>query len=153
MSRELRREIQSDSEEDTVRAGRDFAAGIGAGEVVLLSGGLGAGKTAFVRGLVHGLGGDPGQVSSPTFTIIQEYEARVRVHHVDLYRLAPIEVDDLGLDELMSGSVLAIEWPERWTDPPPEAIHVSIEQGSGDHRTITIGPENLRTRAPENPRT
>ena len=138
MSRELRREIQSDSEEDTVRAGRDFAAGIGAGEVVLLSGGLGAGKTAFVRGLVHGLGGDPGQVSSPTFTIIQEYEARVRVHHVDLYRLAPIEVDDLGLDELMSGTVLAIEWPERWTDPPPEAIHVSIEQGSADHRTITI---------------
>ena len=138
MSRELRREIQSDSEEDTVRAGRDFAAGIGAGEVVLLSGGLGAGKTAFVRGLVHGLGGDPGQVSSPTFTIIQEYEARVRVHHVDLYRLAPIEVDDLGLDELTSGAVLAIEWPERWTDPPPEAIHVSIEQGSADHRTITI---------------
>jgi tRNA threonylcarbamoyl adenosine modification protein YjeE len=138
VNRQSHREIQSGSEEDTVRAGRDFAADLGAGEVVLLSGGLGAGKTAFVRGLVHGLGGDPAQVSSPTFTIIQEYEARVRVHHVDLYRLAPIEVDDLGLDELMSGTVLAIEWPERWTDPPPEAIRVSIEQGSGDHRTITI---------------
>jgi tRNA threonylcarbamoyl adenosine modification protein YjeE len=130
--------IQSGSEEDTVRAGRDFASGIGAGDVVLLSGGLGAGKTAFVRGLVDGLGGDPGQVSSPTFTIIQEYDARVRVHHVDLYRLAPVEVDDLGLDELMSGAVLAIEWPERWADPPAGAIHVSIGQGRADERTITI---------------
>jgi tRNA threonylcarbamoyl adenosine modification protein YjeE len=138
VNRQSHREIQSGSEEDTVRAGRDFAAEIGAGDVVLLVGGLGAGKTAFVRGLVHGLGGDPGQVSSPTFTIIQEYEARVRVHHVDLYRLAPVEADDLGLDELMSGAVLAIEWPERWTDPPPEAIHVSIEQGRADERTITI---------------
>ena len=92
----------------------------------------------FVRGLVHGLGGDPGQVSSPTFTIIQEYGARVPVHHVDLYRLAPIEVDDLGLDELMSDAVLAIEWPERWTNPPVGAIHVSIVQGLADQRTITI---------------
>jgi tRNA threonylcarbamoyl adenosine modification protein YjeE len=133
-----RRAIHSGSEEDTVRAGREFAAEIGAGAVVLLSGGLGAGKTAFVRGLVHGLGGDPGQVSSPTFTIIQEYDARVRVHHVDLYRLAPAEVDDLGLDELISGAVLAIEWPERWTDPPLEAIQVSITQGRADERTITI---------------
>jgi len=138
MSVEVIREIQSESEEDTVRAGRDFAAEIGAGRVVLLSGGLGAGKTAFVRGLVQGLGGNQDQVSSPTFTIIQEYDARVPVHHVDLYRLTPVETDDLGLDELMSGAVLAIEWPERWTNPPPDAIHVSIEQGSADHRTIEI---------------
>ena len=132
------REISSESEADTVRAGRGFAAEIGAGDVVLLSGGLGAGKTAFVRGLVQGLGGDPGQVSSPTFTIIQEYDARVRVHHVDLYRLTPAEVDDLGLDELMSDGVLAIEWPERWTDPPVGAIQISIEQGRADHRAIRI---------------
>jgi tRNA threonylcarbamoyl adenosine modification protein YjeE len=138
VSRQSRREVLTESEGDTVRAGRDFAAEIGAGDIVLLSGGLGAGKTAFVRGLVDGLGGDPGQVSSPTFTIIQEYDARVRVHHVDLYRLTPPEADDLGLDELISGAVLAIEWPERWTDPPPGAIHVSIEQGGADHRTITI---------------
>lgn len=149
MNRQSHREIQSGSEEDTVRAGRDFAAEIGAGDVVLLTGGLGAGKTAFVRGLVHGLGGDPGQVSSPTFTIIQEYDARVRVHHVDLYRLAPMEVDDLGLDELMTGAVVAIEWPERWTDPPAGAIHVSIEQGRADERTITID----RIRGSENPKT
>ena len=133
-----RLEIHSESEDDTVRAGRDFASEIGAGQVVLLSGSLGAGKTAFVRGLVHGLDGDPDQVSSPTFTIIQDYEARVPVHHVDLYRLTPVETDDLGLDELMSGAVLAIEWPERWADPPNDAVHVSIEQGSADHRTIVI---------------
>ena len=138
MSGQLRVRIQSESEDDTVRAGRDFAAELAAGQVVLLSGSLGAGKTAFVRGMVHGLDGDPDQVSSPTFTIVQEYAARVRVQHVDLYRLTPVETDDLGLDELMSGAVLAIEWPERWTDPPADAIQVSIEQGSGDHRTITI---------------
>ena len=138
MSHQPRREIQSESEDDTVRAGRDFAAEISAGDIVLLSGGLGAGKTAFVRGLVQGLGGDPGEVSSPTFTIIQEYDARIRVHHIDLYRLTPVEVDDLGLDELIAGAVLAIEWPERWTDPPAGAIHVAIEQGSADHRTIAI---------------
>jgi tRNA threonylcarbamoyl adenosine modification protein YjeE len=149
VSRQSRREIQSASEEDTVGAGRDFATEIGPGDIVLLTGGLGAGKTAFVRGLVHGLGGDPGQVSSPTFTIIQEYDTGVRVHHVDLYRLTPAEVDDLGLDELISSGVLAIEWPERWTDAPADAIHVVIEQGSADRRTITIS----RPQAPEHPRT
>ena len=138
MTRQLRLEFQSESEEDTVRAGRDFAAEVGAGDVILLSGGLGAGKTAFVRGVVQGLDGDQDQVSSPTFTIIQEYDARIPVHHVDLYRLTPVETDDLGLDELMSDAVLAIEWPERWTNPPADAIHVSIEQGSGDDRTIVI---------------
>jgi tRNA threonylcarbamoyl adenosine modification protein YjeE len=149
VSRQFTREIQSHSEDDTIRAARDFAAEISVGDVVLLSGGLGAGKTAFVRGLVHGLGGDPGQVSSPTFTIIQEYGAGVRVHHVDLYRLTPPEVDDLGLDEMIADAVLAIEWPERWPDRPAGAVHVSIEQGSADQRTITIS----RTREPEHPRT
>ena len=138
MSLVRHREIHSESEEDTVNAGREFAAGVQVGDVVLLSGALGAGKTAFVRGLVHGLGGNPGLVSSPTFTIIQEYTASVRLQHIDLYRLSPAEVDDLGLDELMADAVLAVEWPERWTDPPPGAIQVRIEPGRADQRTITI---------------
>ncbi len=91
-------------EEETVAAGERFAATLPPGAVVLLYGQLGAGKTAFVRGLARGLGAAADEVSSPTFTIIQEYVGRTAtLYHVDLYRLEPAEVDDLGLDELVSG--------------------------------------------------
>ena len=132
------RRRRSVSEQDTVEVGQSLAPDLRAGDVVLLSGALGAGKTAFVRGLAQGLGADPEAVSSPTFTIVQEYRGDLLVQHVDLYRLTPAEVDDLGLDELGADAVLAIEWPDRWTEPPPGAIHVSIEAGAGDERTITI---------------
>ena len=132
------RRIRSESEEDTVEAGRAFAPALRAGDVVLLSGALGAGKTAFVRGLAEGLGADPASVSSPTFTIVQEYRGTLRIQHVDLYRLAPPEVVDLGLEDLIEGAVLAVEWPERWPDPPAGAIQVSIVPGKGDEREITI---------------
>jgi tRNA threonylcarbamoyladenosine biosynthesis protein TsaE len=135
----------SESEADTVDAGRQLAPELRAGDVVLLSGSLGAGKTAFVRGLAQGLGADPGDVSSPTFTIVQEYRGTVVVQHVDLYRLTPAEADDLGLDELGTDAVLAVEWPERWTDPPGGAIRVSIESGKGDQRTITVTRGASRT--------
>lgn len=138
MSRLRHREVQSESEEDTVNAGREFASQVRVGDVVLLSGALGAGKTAFVRGLAQGLAADPSDVSSPTFTIIQEYRGNVVLQHADLYRLAPAEVDDLGLEELMESGVLAVEWPDRWASAPANAIRISIEPGKGDHRTITI---------------
>ena len=60
------------------------------------------------------------------------------MQHVDLYRLSPVEVDDLGLDDLMSGAVLAVEWPERWADAPADAIHVDIERAGEDLRRIRI---------------
>lgn len=132
--------IETMSEEETAAVGRDFARTIEPGAVVLLSGDLGAGKTAFVRGMAGGLGGDPADVSSPTFTLIQEYRGgRLPLHHVDLYRLAPKEVDDLGLDELTLGrGVTAIEWPDRLPRPLTDAILVRIEHGSGDQRVIRI---------------
>jgi tRNA threonylcarbamoyladenosine biosynthesis protein TsaE len=138
--------IETYSEAETSAAGERFAASIAPGAVVLLHGELGAGKTAFVRGLARGLGATADDVSSPTFTLIQEYAAGGRVlFHVDLYRLAPAEVDDLGLDELTaSGGVVAIEWPERWRDAPPDAHVVRIEHGGGDSRVIEIaekGPD------------
>ena len=94
---------------------------------MLLYGQLGAGKTAFVRGLARGLGAAADEVSSPTFTIIQEYVGRTAtLYHVDLYRLEPAEVDDLGLDELVSGDgVVAIEWADRWRERPDDAIEVT----------------------------
>lgn len=128
----------SRSEAETTAAGRELGRGLHAGDAVLLTAPLGAGKTAFARGLVEGLGGDPGQVSSPTFTIVQEYEASVRVQHVDLYRLSPVEVDDLALEDLWEDSVLVVEWPDRWARRPAEAITVEIDFAGDTDRTIRI---------------
>ena len=91
------------SEEETSAAGEEFAARIRAGDVVLLHGDLGAGKTAFVRGLARGLGAPADEVSSPTFTIDPGVPRALTLYHVDLYRLAPVEVAELGLDEMFEG--------------------------------------------------
>lgn len=130
----------SGSESDTEAIARTLADALVPGDVVLLTGDLGAGKTAFVRGLASGLGIDPADVSSPTFTLIQEYRGgRLVLSHIDLYRLSPREVDDLGLDELVeSGGVVAVEWPERWTAPPAGAIRVSIVATGDTARTLAI---------------
>ena len=96
---------------------------------MLLEGDLGAGKTVFVRGLAAGLGLDPAEVSSPTFTIVQEYRGgRLTLQHVDLYRLGPAEVRDLALEDLLDPeSVMAIEWAGRLPEPlPGPAIHVRL---------------------------
>jgi tRNA threonylcarbamoyladenosine biosynthesis protein TsaE len=131
-------ERESASESDTVQIGREVGRDLRMGDVVLLRGPLGAGKTAFVRGLAEALGCDPAAVTSPTFTIVQEYAGAPSIQHIDLYRLSPVEVDDLGLDEMMQANVLAIEWPDRWSQPPADAIVVSIEPLGGDRRRLTI---------------
>jgi len=133
------REHTTASEQETTAVGRDLAARLRAGAIVLLSGPLGAGKTAFVRGLAAGLGCDPDAVSSPTFTIVQEYRGPVTLQHVDLYRLTPAEVEDLGLEELFEDQIAAVEWAERWRLAPADAVRVSIESLSGDARRIVIG--------------
>ena len=132
--------IVSAAERDTEAAGERLAATLAPGDVILLHGQLGAGKTAFVRGLARGLGADPDDVSSPTFTLIQEYRGgKMPLFHVDLYRLESREVDDLGLDELLSGqAIVAIEWAERWSDRPAQAIEVTLEHEGEDRRHITI---------------
>jgi tRNA threonylcarbamoyladenosine biosynthesis protein TsaE len=131
--------IVTRNEEETSAEGERLAARLTAGDVVLLRGELGAGKTAFVRGMARGLGAPPDAVSSPTFTLVQEYRGRVVLYHVDLYRLKPVEVADLGLDELMeSGGVVAIEWAERWADAPEGAWVVQIDDQGEDRRRIAI---------------
>jgi tRNA threonylcarbamoyladenosine biosynthesis protein TsaE len=133
--------VTTHSEDETAAAGRTLAARLGAGDVVLLFGDLGAGKTAFVKGLAEGLGAGRDAVTSPTFTLMQEYRGgQLTVFHVDLYRLDdPREIDDLGLDEIAADGVLAIEWAEKLPRPPAGAVHVRIEHGAGDTRTITLG--------------
>jgi tRNA threonylcarbamoyladenosine biosynthesis protein TsaE len=129
------------SEADTARSARELAASLQTGDVVLLFGDLGAGKTAFVKGLAAGLGVAPQEVSSPTFTIVQEYRGgRLTLFHVDLYRLSdPREIDDLGLDEIAADGILAIEWAEKLPREVPGAVVVRIEHGDGDTRRITLG--------------
>ena len=131
--------ILSRSELETREAGRALGAQLPPGSVVLLSGDLGTGKTVFVRGLAQGLGLDPDEVNSPTFTLIQEYRGERTLHHVDLYRLVPAEVDDLGLEELMAGgAVVAIEWPDKLPYEMAHAIRVTIDDRGGDERQIVI---------------
>ena len=116
---------------------------------MLLSGPLGAGKTAFVRGLARGLGIDPDEVSSPTFTLVHEYRGRrLRLFHADLYRLGRAAAEDLGLDELgVRDGVLAIEWPDRLGHAFRGAIEVEIAVVDETSRRITVGrPEGLQPR-------
>lgn len=132
--------LDTSSESETSAAGESLGKTLRAGDVVLLYGDLGAGKTAFVRGLARGVGADPDDVSSPTFTLVQEYAGPgLTLFHVDLYRLEPAEIDDLGLEDLISSSgVVAIEWAERWPRRPEGAIEVTIDDAGDDRRRIRI---------------
>lgn len=129
--------VRTSSEVETSEAGRAFAAELRAADVVLIEGPLGAGKTAFVRGMAEGVGADPEDVSSPTFTILQHYGGSPPLYHADLYRLTPAEVADLGLEEMGLDGILAVEWPERWAARPVDAIQVVIEDRGGTERLIT----------------
>jgi tRNA threonylcarbamoyladenosine biosynthesis protein TsaE len=133
-------EVVSHSQDETEAAGERLARTLSAGDVVLLHGELGAGKTAFVRGMARGVGAAGEDVSSPTFTIMQEYPSpRTTLFHVDLYRLEPQEVEDLGLDEVLSADgIVAIEWAERWRGRPEDAVDVRIEHESETRRRIRI---------------
>ena len=128
------------SQDDTERSAGALAATLRAGDVLLLSGPLGAGKTAFVRGLARGLGIDPDEVSSPTFTLVHEYRGgRLRLFHADLYRLGRAGAEDLGLDELgVQDGVLAIEWPDRLGHAFRGAIEVTLEVVDETTRRIAV---------------
>jgi tRNA threonylcarbamoyladenosine biosynthesis protein TsaE len=141
-------ESSTASEDQTIAAGERLGRSLQPGQVVLLYGDLGAGKTAFVRGLAKGLNANPDDVSSPTFTIVQEYPGSAStLYHVDLYRLESAEVDDLGLEDLVAGDgIVAIEWAERWTGRPTGAgvVEVRIVDEGEDRRRIVVKVEGTR---------
>jgi len=132
--------LETSSETETAAAGEALGGRLHPGDVVLLYGDLGAGKTAFVRGMARGIGANPDDVTSPTFTIVQEYAGpSATLYHVDLYRLEGAEIEDLGLEDLVSGDgIVAIEWAERWNGRPDDVTEVRIEDIGDDRRRISI---------------
>jgi tRNA threonylcarbamoyladenosine biosynthesis protein TsaE len=134
------------SEEDTQHVARELAQTMRAGDVLLLSGDLGAGKTTFVRGLAEGLGLAPDVVSSPTFALVHEYRGgRLALYHADLYRLDSSAAEDLGLEELgVRDGILVIEWPDRLTHELPGARTVTIDTVDERTRRITVAGYSIR---------
>ncbi len=127
------------SEEETEKIGGRLAVSLKGNEVIALSGGLGAGKTAFTRGFCAALGVDDG-VSSPTFALVHEYSGKFPVYHFDMYRVT--SWDDLyttGFFDYMDSGILIIEWSENIVEFLPEKrINVAIETVSDNEREIRI---------------
>ncbi|HIG73239.1 MAG TPA: tRNA (adenosine(37)-N6)-threonylcarbamoyltransferase complex ATPase subunit type 1 TsaE [Bacteroidetes bacterium] len=125
---------------ETIHLGEQIAARLQPGDVVALTGDLGAGKTHLAKGLVRGLGGDPEAVTSPTFVLVTEHATDPPVRHLDLYRLeTEHELDSIGLDELLNDPehVTLVEWPERARDRfPAHTLVLRLSHEGGDQRRI-----------------
>lgn len=130
----------SHSAEETERFGEALAQELRAGDVLAFTGSLGMGKTAFTRGLARGLG-CRGRVTSPTFTIVNEYDGKTPLFHFDMYRLGSSdELFDIGWDDYLArGGVCAVEWSERVSDAlPGDTIFVDIARGEEGENTRVI---------------
>jgi tRNA threonylcarbamoyladenosine biosynthesis protein TsaE len=132
-------ERTSSSPEETEAVAAELAVRLRPGDVVAVSGELGAGKTTFVRGAARALGVD-GPVSSPTFTIGHRYEGRIPVAHLDLYRIAGLDPEEWGdLEPYFDGTVAFVEWPEHGGDWLPEArVTVTLGHVDETHRSVKI---------------
>ena len=137
-------EFHSASPAETFNFGHQLGARLEGGEILLLHGPLGAGKTLFVKGICAALGIDEEDVTSPSFTLVNPYEGRLRLYHIDLYRLDEgagaahaVDLDELLIDEQ---AVLAIEWPERMGPYPlPDDVwHINISGDGDSPRLISI---------------
>lgn len=138
--------VESRSAHETKSWGRRLASMLEGGELLGLSGELGAGKTCFVKGLAHGLALREEEILSPTFTMIQEHRGRLPLYHIDLYRLERAGLDDLGLREyLFSEAVAAVEWFERLDEAEGlEAVSIRIEYAGANLRRIEFSARGGR---------
>jgi tRNA threonylcarbamoyladenosine biosynthesis protein TsaE len=124
--------------EETEAVGEELAAGLGTGDLLLLAGELGAGKTTFVRGLARGLG-VTAAVQSPTFQLVRVYPGRVQLAHIDLYRLETgADLGDLGLDDLLDQGVVAVEWGDRLHLDGVEGRKIEFEATGPEQRVIRL---------------
>jgi tRNA threonylcarbamoyladenosine biosynthesis protein TsaE len=137
--------VISTSESETFRAGRELAESLPLPAHILLYGDLGAGKTSFTRGLAAGFGLQQiDEVSSPTFTLINEYAGRAKIYHIDLYRIEAGRLDGLGLDEIFDNpkAAVIVEWAERLGSfHTPGAVKVFLEYVDEGSRKIDIKRE------------
>ncbi|HJU92258.1 MAG TPA: tRNA (adenosine(37)-N6)-threonylcarbamoyltransferase complex ATPase subunit type 1 TsaE [Pyrinomonadaceae bacterium] len=140
-------EFTSSSPEETFNYGHQLGARLEGGEILLLSGPLGAGKTIFVKGICAAIGVEEEDVTSPSFTLVNPHAGRVQLYHIDLYRLDEgasaahaVDLDDLLSDEK---AVLVIEWAERMGNYPlPDNVfRITIEGDGASPRTISIWPQ------------
>lgn len=143
--------IIGSSPEETFEAGEKLGESLRGGEMILLSGGLGAGKTLFTKGVLHGLDYDADEVNSPSFTLVNLYKTeKFDVYHIDLWRLD--ENSDaafaVGLDEILDDptAVVIIEWSERLKNYPlpPKTFRINIEGDGDDSRVITIIASSIK---------
>lgn len=130
------------SPDQTCALARRLGAYVGAGDVLLLEGGIGAGKTHFARCLIQSLLAEPEDIPSPTFTLVQSYEGTgVEIWHADLYRLSsPAEIEELGLIDAFEDCLCLVEWPDRLADLIPDKslwLDFSIPQSEGV-RALTL---------------
>ncbi|HEV2035467.1 MAG TPA: tRNA (adenosine(37)-N6)-threonylcarbamoyltransferase complex ATPase subunit type 1 TsaE [Candidatus Dormibacteraeota bacterium] len=134
--------LETSSPEETEAAGEDLGRRLRRGDLVLLRGELGAGKTTFVRGIARGCG-SAALVASPTFQLVRIYPGRLQLAHVDLYRLeGGDELRDLGLDELLDAGAVVVEWGDRLDSP--EAALVAIEHLGGNRRKLQVQRDLVR---------
>lgn len=123
---------------ETEALGEELASRLAPGDLLLLAGELGSGKTTFVRGLARGLGASA-TVQSPTFTLVRVYPGRVQLAHADLYRLErTAELGDLGLEELLEEGVVAVEWGDRLAPKGGRVMEVGFQHRSETERVITL---------------
>jgi tRNA threonylcarbamoyladenosine biosynthesis protein TsaE len=136
-------EAQTSSPEETEAIAAELARRLRPGDIVLVSGELGAGKTTFVRGACRALG-VTGAVTSPSFTIAQRYDGPVAISHLDLYRLGDLDAEDPALlaDELAGDRIAFVEWPEVGSpvglEPARVAARVRLEHRGGDRRGVFV---------------
>jgi tRNA threonylcarbamoyladenosine biosynthesis protein TsaE len=139
--------LRSDSPAATRRIGRRLGSYLQAGDVVLLQGELGAGKTCLAQGIGEGLSVEE-QIKSSAFVLVNEYEGRLKMHLADLYRLSePAEVADLALEENAAAGALVVEWPDRaWEEMPRERLLIRLKWLAERSRELTLEPEGARAR-------
>lgn len=130
----------SNSEEATINLGKILGKALKPGDLVLLFGDLGCGKTTFVKGLAQSLEVDPDlYITSPSFSLVNIYEGKYTIYHVDLYRLETVEVDDLGLWEFLNDGVVIIEWADKLTETlKDDYIEIFFEFLNHSKRKITF---------------
>ncbi len=139
----MHEEFITHSAEETFELAYSIGEAITSPTVFLLEGDLGAGKTVFAKGIAAGLDIDPAEVNSPTFTLVNQHEGRMRFYHLDLYRIegGGDELFELGLQEMLNepNAVVLIEWPERLGAVAiPQAVQVTINDLGGDERRLSL---------------